>query len=188
MTRALGGLSRKRSSPRLQAAGGGEADRLGRQSEIGRRDDKIFSSVKWFTRRSDAAERSSSAPPIGGNPRRNIGSGGTTMNLKLQHIVATAAVAAAFALCSSARAEDWKGVGQAGFFAVGKAYQIEKGHFYWVGEYSGTFFNDKGEGSPFHMAGVKCPAFTDLDTNINKGKGGGYCILGDPAGDQAYLS
>ncbi len=110
------------------------------------------------------------------------------MNLKLKHIVATAAVAAAFALGSSAQAEDWKVVGQAGFFAVGKAYQIDKGHFYWVGEYSGTFFNDKGEGSLFHMAGVKCPAFTDLDTNIKKGKGGGYCILGDPAGDQAYLS
>ena len=36
-------------------------------------------------------------------------------------------------------------VGQLGFFGIGKAYEIEKGHFFWVGEFSGTFFSDKGE-------------------------------------------
>ncbi len=110
------------------------------------------------------------------------------MNLKLKHIVATAAVAAAFALGSSAQAEDWKVVGQFGSFAVGKTYQIDKGHIYWVGEFSGTFFNDKGEGSLFHQAGVKCPGFTDLDTNKKKAKAAGYCIFSDVAGDQAYAS
>jgi hypothetical protein len=33
-----------------------------------------------------------------------------------------------------AHAEDWKAVGQFGWFGVGKAYQLEKGHFVWVGE------------------------------------------------------
>jgi hypothetical protein len=110
------------------------------------------------------------------------------MNLTIKHIVAPTAVAAAVALGSPAHAEDWNAVGQFGWFAVGKVYPIEKGHFYWVGEYSGNFFNDKGEGSLFHMAGMKCPGFTDLDTNNKKGKGSGYCTIGDPAGDQAYLS
>ena len=37
----------------------------------------------------------------------------------------------------------------------------------WVGEYSGTFFNDKGESSPSHQAGGKCPAFTDLTGHVH---------------------
>jgi hypothetical protein len=78
-----------------------------------------------------------------------------------------AAVAAGFGLGSPAHSEDWNAVGQFGFFAVGRAYQIEKGHFVWVGEYSGTFFNDKGESSPSHQAGGKCPAFTDLTGHVH---------------------
>ena len=68
----------------------------------------------------------------------------------------------AFALSGMACAEDWKVTGEFGWFGVGKAYQIEKGHFYWVGEFSGTFFNDKGKGNAFHHAGVKCPALKSL--------------------------
>jgi len=98
------------------------------------------------------------------------------------------AVAMALGLFGTARAEDWKPVGQFGWFGVGKAYQIEKGHIYWAGEFSGTFFNDKGKGSLFHLAGVKCPAFNDLDFNKKKNKAGGYCVIADTDGDQAYLS
>jgi hypothetical protein len=87
-----------------------------------------------------------------------------------------------------AQAQDWKAVGEFGWFGVGKAYEIEKGHFYWVGEFSGTFFSDKGEGSLFHRAGVKCPAFFDADFNTKKTKSGGYCVVSDLAGDQAYLA
>ena len=36
----------------------------------------------------------------------------------------------AFALSGMACAEDWKVTGEFGWFGVGKAYQIEKGHFY----------------------------------------------------------
>ena len=65
------------------------------------------------------------------------------------------AVGAGFLLCGATHAQDWKVVGEFGWVAVGKAHQVEKGHFYWVGEFSGTFFNDKGKGSLFHRAGVK---------------------------------
>ena len=61
----------------------------------------------------------------------------------------------ALAVCNAAHAEDWKVTGSFGWFGVGKAYQIEKGHVYFVGEFSGTFFNDKGKGSLFDQAGVK---------------------------------
>src|SRR6476619_5517032 len=98
------------------------------------------------------------------------------------------AIALTLGLCGPAHAEDWKVTGTFGWFGVGKVYQIEKGHVYWVGEFSGTFLNDKGKGSPFHLAGVKCPAHNDVDLNNKKGKAGGYCIINDVDGDQAYLS
>ena len=71
---------------------------------------------------------------------------------------------------------------------MGKAFQIEKGHVYWLGEFTGTFFNDKGKGSLFDQAGVKCPANFDFDINNKKAKAGGYCVISDTSGDQAYLS
>jgi hypothetical protein len=103
----------------------------------------------------------------------------------LQHALAVSIGLLAF---TAAQAEDWKVVGQFGWFGVGKAHQIEKGHFYWVGEFSGTFFNDKGKGSLFHLAGVKCPAFFDADFNNKKHKAGGYCVISDTEGDQAFLT
>lgn len=81
-----------------------------------------------------------------------------------------------------------KAVGEFGWFGVGKAYEMTKGHFFWVGEFSGTFFNDKGENGPFHHAGVKCPGWLDMNFNSGKSKGGGTCIITDLQGDQAYLS
>jgi hypothetical protein len=92
-----------------------------------------------------------------------------------------------FALSASAHAQNWKAVGQFGWLGVGKAHQIEEGHFFWVGEFSGTFFNDKGAGSLFHLAGVKCPAWFDADYNTGKALDGGYCVITDIDGDQAYL-
>jgi hypothetical protein len=93
------------------------------------------------------------------------------MNKKTTTTLFTAAaLAAMFAIATPALAQD-KAIGEFGWFGVGKAYEIEKGHYYWVGEFSGTFFNDKGPGSMFHRAGVKCPAYFDADFNNKKTKG-----------------
>ena len=99
-----------------------------------------------------------------------------------------AALLISAALANPVQAEDWKAVGEFGWMGVGKAYEIDKGHFYWVGEFTGTFFNDKGKGSLFHHAGVKCPAYNDLNFPTGKSKGGGYCVITDKDGDKAYLS
>jgi hypothetical protein len=104
-----------------------------------------------------------------------------------QHSKILLAAAAACLLAGPALAQE-KVTGEFGWFGAGKAYEIDKGHFYWVGEFSGTFFNDKGPGSMFHRAGVKCPAYYDADFNNKKSKAGGYCIITDLDGDQAYLS
>ena len=86
---------------------------------------------------------------------------------------------------SAAYAEQEKAVGVFGWNGVGKTYEVNKGHFYWVGEFTGTFFSDKGEGGLFHNAGVKCPASFEVDPN-GKTKGDGYCIITDKNGDQAF--
>lgn len=94
-------------------------------------------------------------------------------------------IAASFAVIATAHAEDWKPVGQVGYSGAGKAYEIEKGHWYWVGEFTGTFFNDKKDGL-LDRAGLKCPAYSDRDMNNKKSKAAGYCIMTDASGDQAY--
>jgi hypothetical protein len=95
------------------------------------------------------------------------------------------AVALAFVLAGTARAEDWKPVGQFGYFGTGKAHELEKGHVFWVGEFSGTFFSDKKDGL-FDHAGVRCPGYNDLDMNHKKSHAGGYCVVTGAAGDEVY--
>ena len=98
------------------------------------------------------------------------------------------ALVAGLAAVPAVHAQEAKPVGEFGWLGVGKAHELEKGHYFWVGEFSGSFFNDKGPGSLFHLAGVKCPAFNDLNFVTGTAKSGGYCIVADADGDQAYLS
>lgn len=105
-----------------------------------------------------------------------------------RHSKAMVVAAAFLSIAGTVQAQDAKPVGEFGWFGVGKAHEVEKGHYYWVGEFSGTFFNDKGEGSLFHKAGVKCPANFDLDLNARKHTAGGYCTVADADGDQVYMS
>jgi hypothetical protein len=91
-------------------------------------------------------------------------------------------------LPSVARAEDWKPTGMFGWLGVGTAYEIEKDHIYWVGEFSGTFFNDKGDGALLHQAAVKCPGYNDVHGTQKKNKAAGYCVLTDRDGDHAYVT
>jgi len=93
-------------------------------------------------------------------------------------------VAAAMTLAPVAHADQWKAVGEFGWFGVGKAPEVEKGHFFWSGEFSGTFFIDKGAGSFIHHAGLRCPGWNDLNFAAGKAQAGGYCIVKDADGDQ----
>jgi len=108
--------------------------------------------------------------------------------MKSTKLVAYAAAVSAGLLLAGAHAEDVKVTGEFGWFGVGKGYEMEKGHYFWVGEFSGTFFNDKGEGSTFHRAGVKCPGWLDMDFNTKRSQGGGTCIITELDGSQAFLT
>lgn len=112
----------------------------------------------------------------------------SSWNVFSRFSVAAFAAALFAALAPVAHADNHKPVGHFGWFGVGKAHQIEEGHFYWVGEFSGTFFSDKGKGGLFHLAGVKCPAWYDLDLNKGTTAAGGYCVVTDVEGDQAYMT
>jgi hypothetical protein len=105
-----------------------------------------------------------------------------------RRLLYSATVGTGLIFCGGAQAEDWKVTGELGCTVVGKTQEIEKGHSYWVGEFTGTFFNDKGANSLFHHAGVKCPAWCDSGLNNKKAKAGGYRVITDLNGDQAYLT
>jgi hypothetical protein len=96
-------------------------------------------------------------------------------------------ISALVGVSSASYAADWKAIGDFGWLGVGTAVEVEKGHYYWVGEFSGTFFSDKGEGGLFHLAGVKCPAWFDANYSTSSAKAGGYCIVTDLDGDQATV-
>lgn len=105
----------------------------------------------------------------------------------MKQAIAAAAAAAGLMASPWALAQN-KVVGEFGWFGVGKAYEIEKGHYFWVGEFSGTFFNEQGEGSPMHKGGLKCPGFNDLDFPNKHTNSGGYCVLTDLDGDRLYMT
>jgi len=110
--------------------------------------------------------------------------------LQIRTRIPTHTIAAALVLVTGtlAHAEDWNESGIFSWLAVGKAQQLEEGHSYWLGEFSGTFINDKGKGSRLHETGWKCPGFNDLNLNDKKGKAAGHCIVADPGGDEAYVA
>lgn len=110
-----------------------------------------------------------------------------TGKLRRGGLLAAALTTAGLLASMPAQAQD-KPVGTFGWFGVGKALELEKGHWYWVGEFSGSFFSDKGAGGLLHLAGVRCPAYFDADFNAGKSNAGGYCIIQDVDGDQAVAS
>jgi len=105
-------------------------------------------------------------------------------------LIATVAIATSLVLVASTGAQaqvpkQGKFTGQFGYYGVGQAFQIEENHFYWVGEFTGSFFNDAGKGI-FHRSSVKCPAADDIYGGVEHASG--YCIITDKDGDKAFLS
>ena len=94
--------------------------------------------------------------------------------------------AAGLSTSASAGGMDMKG--QFGWLGVGTAHEIGKGHYYWIGEFSGTFFADAGPGGTMHNSGVKCPGYNELDFTNKKNTAAGYCTVLDRDGDKALAN
>ena len=72
-----------------------------------------------------------------------------------------------------------------GWYAMGKTYELEKGHTFFQGEYSGTNFNDAGTGF-LHNTSVVCPGMTEVWEG-GRGESQGNCIITDQEGDKVFL-
>jgi hypothetical protein len=103
-------------------------------------------------------------------------------------LLSVAALSAGTIFSGGVRAEDFQATGNFGWLGVGKVFQLEKGHIFWVGEFSGNFANDAGKGSPYDGTGWKCPGSNDIDLNNKINKAAGFCIISDQSGDLAYSS
>ena len=71
-----------------------------------------------------------------------------------------------------------------GWSSKGQVYEVGPEHVFFVGEFSGTMFNDKGEGF-LNMTSAVCPGSLDINKGMNDTHG--YCVITDTDGDKAYL-
>lgn len=74
-----------------------------------------------------------------------------------------------------------------GWLSVGASHQLNEGHIYWVGEFSGSATN-MGADAKFDNMAMKCPAWFDVDFPNNRTTAGGYCIATLQSGDSFFIS
>ena len=75
--------------------------------------------------------------------------------------------------------------GTFGAQAVGTVNELEKGHVFFVGGFSGVFFNEVANGF-IDKSLVVCPGVNDIVNGLAIGNHG-YCIVTDKDGDKAFL-
>lgn len=74
-----------------------------------------------------------------------------------------------------------------GWNSAGKTYEMEKNRLFWVGDFSGTLFNDK-PGGFMDRAAVSCPGTNDIRLDGQTSSAQGNCIVTDAQGDKAFAS
>ncbi|MCW5697266.1 MAG: hypothetical protein KIS96_11120 [Bauldia sp.] len=86
------------------------------------------------------------------------------------------------AIGAAAEAAEVSMVGTTNLLGLGDTYVVGENHLYFVGKFVGHYVDDNASG-PFHLATVTCPGWNEPGIIA-----GGYCIIRDLAGDEAYLS
>ena len=74
--------------------------------------------------------------------------------------------------------------GMFGARGAGTTHEIEKGHVFFVGAFSGVFFNDVANGF-MDKSSVECPGVNDIVNGLSIANHG-YCIVTDKDGDKAF--
>lgn len=74
--------------------------------------------------------------------------------------------------------------GMFGARGSGTVYELEKGHIFFVGGFSGVFFNDVANGF-IDKSSVECPGVNDIVDGLSI-ENHGYCIVTDKDGDKAF--
>jgi hypothetical protein len=75
--------------------------------------------------------------------------------------------------------------GMFGARGAGTTHEIEQGHVFFTGAFSGVFFNDVADGF-IDKSAVECPAVNDIVNGLVIAEHG-YCIVTDKDGDKAFL-
>ncbi len=70
-----------------------------------------------------------------------------------------------------------------GWYSKGQMVEVGPEHVFFVGEFGGTNFNDKGNGF-MDKSSVVCPGAMDINKGMHDGHG--YCIVTDNDGDKAF--
>ena len=102
--------------------------------------------------------------------------------------IGVVAIAVILALGASAEAQLPKQGKYRGMFGVqgaGTVHELDKDHVFFVGEFSGVFFNDVANGF-MDKTSVVCPGVNDIAKGVSLANHG-YCIVTDKDGDKAYL-
>ena len=81
-----------------------------------------------------------------------------------------------------------KAVGYFGWHATGNYTQLGESMGFWVGEFSGSFDSDKGEGGLFHKASMRCPGSNSMNFVTGTTSAKGVCIIKELDGDEAYVT
>lgn len=81
-----------------------------------------------------------------------------------------------------AGAKEFKSNAYFAWHATGPSFEIEPGHYYFVGSFAGVLHYDDPN-HPLQNASAVCPGWT----NIGVTGGGGYCIDTDADGDKLFL-
>lgn len=74
-----------------------------------------------------------------------------------------------------------------GWNSTGKTFEMGKDRLYWVGEFTGTLFNDRTGGIMDHAA-VTCPGTNDIRLDGATSSAQGNCIVTDAEGDKAFAT
>ena len=103
-------------------------------------------------------------------------------------LAALGAVTLVLAACMTAEAQlpkqgEYRGT--LGARGAGTIHELEKGHIFFVGGFSGVFFNDVANGF-IDRTSVECPGVNDIVDGLSIGNHG-YCIVTDKDGDKAFV-
>lgn len=96
--------------------------------------------------------------------------------------LAAGALVTLVAVVGAADAKEFKSTAYFAWYATGPAFEIEPGHYYFVGSFAGVVHYDD-DGHPLQNASAICPGWT----NIGIPGGGGYCVDTDADGDKLFL-
>lgn len=74
-----------------------------------------------------------------------------------------------------------------GWLSVGTTYNVNEGHAYWLGEFSGTSTSSNAP-EAFRTIAWQCPGWFDVDFPNGRLQAGGYCTATVATGDVFYLA